>query len=230
MRRLLLSLVATSLSAVAFLVAPAQAATVIERAQARLNALHCDAGPVDGRLGEWTRSGIIRFQSRHRLAQSGRLDRATTLRLYADRARRCDRRPVPSASGRGRRIVISQRQNWVWLVRADGSVVRQGGIVDHPGVLARGSYRHGSYCGRAARIRRNSSSGGTLRLDNFVRFAPCGIGFHRIPTYPGSGAQIHRDHLLGTNLRASHGCIRVSRAMSLKIWGFARIGTPVRVV
>ena len=75
--------------------------------------------------------------------------------------------------------MISQRQNWVWLVRANGTVRAQGGMVDNPGELGRGSYRTGSYCGRAARIERNSS--GEVWLDNFVRFAACGFGFHRIP-------------------------------------------------
>jgi hypothetical protein len=67
-------------------------------------------------------------------------------------------------------------------------------------------------------------------LENFVRFAPCGIGFHRIPTYRSNGAQMHPDWLLGTNLTESHGCIRLSRAMSRRVWGFTTVRTPVRVV
>ena len=63
-----------------------------------------------------------------------------------------------------------------------------------------------------------------------MRFAPCGIGFHQVPQYRSSGAQIHSSHLLGTNLRESHGCVRVSRAMSQRIWDFARPGTKVVVV
>ena len=81
-------------------------------------------------------------------------------------------------------------------------------MVDNAGELGRGSYRVGSYCGRAARIERNRS--GEVWLDNFVRFAACGFGFHRIPTSMSNGAQIHPDWMLGTNLRESHGCIRLS--------------------
>ena len=158
--------------------APAHASVDVAKWQRRLNALHCDAGPADGRTGTWTRSAIIRFQSRHGLAQTGSPNAATRTRLFASNARRCDVRPVP-ASGSGRRIVISQKQNWVWLVAAGNRVVAQGGIVDNPGELHKGGYRTGSYCGRPARVRKNTS--GSLWLDNFVRFAPCGFGFHRIP-------------------------------------------------
>ena len=208
---------------------PASAAASTERAQRRLNSLGCNAGPVDGTLGGWTRSAVMRFQSRHRLAQTGRLTTTTRTRLYADSARRCDTRPVPAGSGTGRRIVISQRQNWVWLVRANGTVRAQGGMVDNTGELGRGSYHVGSYCGRAARIERNSS--GEVWLDNFVRFAACGFGFHRIPRAMSNGAQIHPDWMLGTNLRSSHGCIRLSNALSEKVWDFtAGGGTKGRVV
>ena len=125
--------------------------------------------------------------------------------------------------------MISQRQNWVWLVDARNKVTAQGGIVDNPGVLHRGSFRTGSYCGRSARVKRNRS--GSLWLDNFVRFAPCGIGFHRIPRAMSNGRQMHADHLLGTNLATSHGCIRLSAGMSKRIWTMtAARRTAVKVV
>ena len=60
---------------------------------------------------------------------------------------------MPAGSGSGRRIVISQRHNWVWVVGAGNRVLAQGGVMDNPGELRRGSYRTGSYCGRAARVR-----------------------------------------------------------------------------
>ncbi|KQY64113.1 L,D-transpeptidase family protein [Nocardioides sp. Root140] len=205
------------------------ALTATERAQRQLNSLGCNAGPVDGNAGSWTKSAVVRFQSRHGLAQTGTLNPATRTRLYADSARRCDVRPVPARSGTGRRIVISQAQNWVWLVGPAGRTIAQGGMIDNAGELARGSYGTGSYCGRAARVRLNRS--GSVWLDNFVRFAPCGFGFHQIPRSMSSGAQIHADWLLGTNMAASHGCIRLSRAMSFKVWDFTAAGrTPVRVV
>lgn len=201
-----------------------------KRAQHRLNHLQCQAGPADGEVGRWTRSAIVRFQSRAGIAQNGRLDKPTRQRLYAGSAPRCDRRPVPARSGEGRRIVISQAQNWVWLVGPRGRIVEQGGMVDNPRVLRKGAHTVGSYCGRTARIRLNQTAGGTVWLDNFVRFAPCGIGFHRIPRYQSTGRQIHADWILGTNMSASHGCIRLSRQLSTKVWDFATLRTPVRVL
>ena len=232
----LLPLLASFVAVIALVLAssPAPAAGTsgtawAERAQRRLNQLGCDAGPVDGVIAGHTRAAVLRFQSRHRLAQSGRLDARTRDRLYADFALRCDLRPVPAHSGTGRRIVISQRQNWVWLVGPRG-VLAQGGVVDNPSVLARGAHATGGYCGRAARIRQNTTTSGEVWLENFVRFAPCGIGFHRIPTSRSNGAQIHADWMLGTNLAESHGCIRLSRRLSLRLWTFTERRTPVRVV
>ena len=232
MKRLLPLVVALATAvALAVTAAPAHAGEAwVEKAQRRLNALHCNAGPADGDLGPWTRSAVLRFQSRHGMAQTGKLSAAVRKRLYAQTARRCDVRPVPAASGTGRRIVISQRQNWVWLVGPQGGVRRQGGVVDLPSELSKGWHATGSYCGRAARIRRNTTTSGSVWLENFVRFAPCGIGFHRIPTYQSNGAQMHPDWYLGTNLTRSHGCIRLSKGMSLRLWDFTRKRTRVRVV
>jgi hypothetical protein len=215
--------------ATVLLPAPGQASPGARADQRRLNALGCSAGPVDGRLGTWTRSALVRFQSANGLARTGTPTPATRKRMYAGRQVRCDRRPVPRGTT-GRRIVISQGQNYVWLVRADGSVAAQGGVVDNPRYLRAGTYTAGPKCGRSGKIRDNSDASGRLRLQNFTRFAPCGMGFHRIPQYRSNGAQIHPDFLLGTDYKESHGCIRVSRAMSYRIWDFASPGTRVVVV
>ena len=220
----LLTIVATVLVA-----SPGLASDGTAKAQRRLNALGCNAGPVDGRTGTWTRTAVVLFQAANRLAQSGSLTPVTRTRLYAAAPVRCTARPVPGHRT-GRRIVISQTQNWVWLVRADGRVLAQGGVVDNPRYLRAGTYTAGAKCGRAARIRDNSDASGRLRLHSFTRFAACGIGFHQIPQYRSNGAQIHADFLLGTDFAESHGCIRVSRAMSHRIWDFAAAGTKVVVL
>jgi peptidoglycan hydrolase-like protein with peptidoglycan-binding domain len=210
---------------------PADAITVsqLKLAQTRLNRLGCIAGPVDGKAGAMTKAATVRFQSANVLSQTGSLNSTTYSRLMASTAKRCDVRPVPRRSGTGRRIVISQTQNWVWLVDARGKIVRQGGIIDNPRFLKAGNYTSGAKCGRAARLRKNTD-GGRLYLNNFVRFAPCGIGFHQIPTYKANGRQIHADWLLGTNYKASHGCIRVTASMSVAIWSFAARATHVVVI
>ncbi len=197
-------------------------------AQRRLNALGCAAGPVDGRHSIRLRAALVRLQAADRLPQSGRLDAATRSLLAAPQPVRCDRRPVPGADS-GRRVVVSQGQNYVWLVGRAGRVVAEGPVIDNPAVLHPGRYRTGSQCGRAARIRANSDYSGRYRLESFVRFAPCGVGFHRVPVDRGTGRQLHSDRLLGTDLRRSHGCLRVSRTLSQAIWGFATPGTRVLV-
>jgi peptidoglycan hydrolase-like protein with peptidoglycan-binding domain len=217
------------------LVSPASAAdgaadrAWVRAAQRTLDRLHCDAGPADGKVGAHTRSAVVRLQTRHGLPATGRFTRATRALLASGRAHRCDVRPVPEGTGKGRRIVVSQAQNWVWLVGRSGRVVAQGGIVDNPAVLHRGTWRTRSYCGRAARVRLNRS--GSLWLDDFVRFAPCGIGFHRIPRRMSTGRQIHPDWYLGTDLAGdSHGCVRLSRRMAERVWAFtAGRTTTVRV-
>lgn len=217
--------------ALVYLPTPANAAKAwITDAQRRLNSLNCHAGPADGTLDPRTRSAVVRFQSRHRMAQTGKLSRPVRTKLRSGNAQRCDLRPLPRSSGIGRRIVLSQTQNWVWLVGPKGSIIAQGGVVDLPSELSKGWHPTGSYCGRAARIKRNTTTSGQVWLNNFVRFAPCGIGFHQIPTYRSNGRQIHPDWLLGTNFTRSHGCIRLSRAMSLKVWNFTTQRTRVRVV
>jgi hypothetical protein len=183
---------------------------------------------VDGKIGQMTQAATIRFQAANKMTQNGSLAGTTYSRLLAASAKRCDVRAVP-ASGGGKRIVISQGQNYLWLIDAAGKVVRQGGIIDNPSYLKPGTYSTGSKCGRAARIKRNTD-GASLYLNNFVRFAPCGIGFHQIPTYKSNGAQIHGDWLLGTNKKASHGCIRVQKSMSDAIWNFTTSSTKVVVV
>ncbi|HSX66838.1 L,D-transpeptidase [Nocardioides sp.] len=156
---------------------------------------------------------------------------ATWRKLEATRKVRCDRRPVPAYSGSGKRIVVSRTQNYVWLVRSDGTVRWQGGIIDNPSVWSSGTYRTGSVCGRPAHVRYNSDYSGTLRLDHFTRLRTnlCGVGFHRIPVRKSNGAQIHADWLLGTNLQASHGCMRVSARTASEIWDFTQSAVTVVV-
>jgi Putative peptidoglycan binding domain/L,D-transpeptidase catalytic domain len=209
---------------------PADALTKaqIRWSQTRLNQLGCTAGPADGVVGQMTKAATIRFQSANRLSQTGTINNATHYKLRYG-SKRCDLRPVPARSGTGRRIVMSQSQNWIWVIDSRGKLVRTGGIIDNPRYLRPGTYYTGSKCGRSGRIKRNTD-GGRLYLNNFVRFAPCGVGMHQIPTYKSSGRQIHADWLLGTNYRESHGCIRVSKGMSDTIWIFTQSRTKVVVV
>jgi peptidoglycan hydrolase-like protein with peptidoglycan-binding domain len=200
-------------------------------AQKRLNDLGCSAGTVDGVMGTRTKAAIIKFQAANALTQAGSMTTATWRKLEATRKVRCDRRPVPGSSGTGRRIVVSRTQNYVWLVRSDGTVRWQGGIIDNPSIWPSGSYRTGSACGRAAHVLHNSDYSGTLRLDHFSRVQTglCGVAFHRVPVRKSNGTQIHADWVLGTNLLASHGCMRVSARTATEIWDFSQAAVKVVV-
>lgn len=222
------AVVAGSLSTAPAGAVKAGAAGPATRAHHQLSSLGCSAGPVTGAVAPRLRAAVIRFQAANGLAQDGRLGRRTRARLYAESPVRCDDRPVVT-SGQGRRVVISQRQNYVWLVRADGTVAGEGPMVDNPAVLRPGSFRVGSHCGRAAKIRRNSDYSGAFWLPFFTRFAPCGVGFHQVPLHKTDGTQLHPDWLLGTDLRRSHGCIRMSRELVARVWTFAGPGTRVVV-
>lgn len=131
---------------------------------------------------------------------------------------------VPQRSGQGRRVVFSQSDQRVWLVRADGSTQRtylvSGSAYDN---LDPGSYRVFSRSEQAWGI----DDSGTMRW--FVRFAQgpnAAIGFHDIPIDDGERVQTHAQ--LGTPL--SHGCVRQRTSDALAMWEFAPLGTPVVVV
>jgi hypothetical protein len=209
--------------------APATASTAWEHAQWRLNNFGCDAGTMTGAANDHTRAAIIRFQAANWLSQTGTLTDATKAKLLKTTSVHCDKRPVPSRTGTGRRMVISQKQNWIWLVRADGSIAAQGGMIDNPDVVSVGTYYSGSKCGRPAKILHNRSYDLKLQLDYFTRIIACGVGIHRVPTYVGTDTQIHPNWMLGTNMMTSHGCTRVSNETAKHIWYFADPGTKVVV-
>lgn len=218
-----------AVAGIAITAQPAAAARTTTVAQRLLNDAGCDAGTPDGSLGTRSRAALIKFQAANRLPQTAALDAGTWSRLEAARKVRCDRRPVPGASGGGQRIVVSRTQNYLWLVRADGSVRWQGGIIDNPGVFGARSYRSGADCGRAAHIRWNSDYSKGLWLEHYTRIQTglCGVGFHRVPAYKSTGNQIHPDWYLGTNLKQSHGCLRVSARTAREIWDFTQGAVPV---
>ena len=120
-------------------------------------------------------------------------------------------------------------QNWIWLIGAENRVLAQGGIVDNPGELHTRDLSHrlllrprrpGSAQNRAARCGWTTSCGS--------RRAGSASTASRAPR--PSGRQIHPDWYLGTNLATSHGCIRLSAAMSTRVWNFTAAGrTTVRV-
>jgi hypothetical protein len=131
--------------------------------------------------------------------------------------------PLPAKSGDGRRVVFSESQQRVWLVREDGTVKRtylvSGSLTDnlHPGTYAVYS---------RSELAWGVDDSGTMKW--FVRFTSgdsAAIGFHDIPVNDGKPLQTLSQ--LGTP--QSHGCIRQKESDAKALWKFAPLDTPVVV-
>lgn len=142
----------------------------------------------------------------------------------AEAAQAADPEALPADTGKGRRIVLSEEAQRVWLVREDGSVRRT--------YLVSGSVEDNLDPGRYAVFSKSRWAVGVDDsgvMEFFVRFAHgqhAAIGFHTIPTKLGTALQSRAE--LGTP--QSHGCIRQARADAVSLWNFAPEGTPVVVI
>jgi len=131
---------------------------------------------------------------------------------------------LPADSGAGRRVVFSETEQRVWLVRSNGSVRRT--------YLVSGSLEDNLDLGTYAVFSRSRWAVGVDDsgvMEFFVRFAHgqnAAIGFHTIPTKLGTPLQARAQ--LGTP--QSHGCIRQARADAISLWKFALEGAEVVVV
>ena len=149
---------------------------------------------------------------------------STTDRVARRAAEQVSDPALPAHSGSGRRVVLSEERQRVWLVGADGVVRRtylvSGSVEDnlHPGTYAVYS---------RSRWAVGVDDSGVMQY--FVRFTrgPTGaaIGFHTIPTKDGRALQTRAQ--LGTP--RSHGCVRQRTTDAIALWEFAPIGTPVVV-
>ena len=196
-------------------------------AKSKLRSLGCFIGPARAQ-GPRLETAVIRFQAANGVTQSGNLTKATMRRLQKANAVHCDDRPVPSHTGSGRRVVMSQGQNWLWIVNKNDVVVAQGGVVDNDW-LPQDVYYTGAQCGKPARSRYRTDRSGGLEIDWFVRFHDCIVGFHAIPVSKRTGQPIHPDYYAGTDLSKSHGCIRMPTPLIKELYDFAAVRTKVVV-
>jgi lipoprotein-anchoring transpeptidase ErfK/SrfK len=135
-------------------------------------------------------------------------------------------RPLPPASGSGRRIVYAERSAHLWVVGADGTVLRDykvTGRIDRPRA---GTYHVWS------KSETTSNPKEKLTFDLMVRFARgytgAPIGFHTIPrTY--SGHPIQSESQLGTPVGRG-GCVRQSRIDATWLYSWVRVGDTVVVL
>ena len=139
-------------------------------------------------------------------------------------AEEIDPEALPAQSGQGRRIVFSETEQRVWLVRRNGTVRRT--------YLVSGSTEDNLDPGRYSVYSKSRWAVGVDDsgvMEFFVRFAhgkQAAIGFHTIPTKLGTALQSRAQ--LGTP--QSHGCIRQAKSDAISLWKFAPEGTPVVVI
>ncbi len=135
-------------------------------------------------------------------------------------------RKLPADSGVGRRIVYSQHRGHVWVVGADGRVVRDYPVTGRIGRPSPGSYRVFSKSPTAV----NPTA--KVRFDLMVRFAHgitgAAIGFHTIPRWY-DGRPIQRVDQLGQMIGAG-GCVRQSKADARWLYRWASVGDRVVVL
>ena len=132
--------------------------------------------------------------------------------------------PLPPGSGSGRRIVYSNPAQRVWLVEADGTVVRS--------YLVSGKYQTPAAATYSVYSKSRSTSAGHdgITMSNMVRFArgaELAIGFHGIPR-DANGRPLQGDDDLG-GFRSA-GCVRQSDGDAAYLYEWAPLGTTVVVL
>ena len=135
-------------------------------------------------------------------------------------------RPLPARSGTGRRIVYAETAAHLWVVGDDGAVIRDYAVTGRVGRPKPAVYHVYSKSTVA------TNPGEKLRFEYMVRFAVgltgARIGFHTIPRYV-DGVPIQSESQLGRAI-GSGGCVRQTRADSVWLYGWSRVGDPVVVL
>ena len=135
-------------------------------------------------------------------------------------------RRAPAGSGQGRRIVYRESTMHLWVVGADGAVLRDYPVTGRPGWPRPGTYHVFAKDTATA----SPTYGVTFRW--MVRFAhghALDIGFHDIPRWIGSGRPIQSERDLGAPI-GHGGCVRQTTAQARWLFGWASIGTTVVVL
>jgi hypothetical protein len=131
---------------------------------------------------------------------------------------------LPARSGAGRRVVYSNRMQWVWVVDRSGAVIRAMPVSGRRGVPEPGTYRVTSQS-----VKSFSLDVEGVWFDHMTRFAvgPDGgnVGFHAIPRQFGRPMQTEEQ--LGSF--QGSGCVRMEAADARFVYRWARPGTTVIV-
>ena len=133
---------------------------------------------------------------------------------------------LPAHSGVGRRIVYQESTMHLWVVDADGTVLRDYPVTGRPGWPRPGAYAVFSKVPVAASPKYH------VTFDWMVRFAhgnELNIGFHDIPRLMGSGVKIQAEDELGAPI-GHGGCVRQRTVDAKWLYAWATVGTPVVVL
>ncbi len=191
----------------------------------------------DGCFGAQTETSVRRYQSSKGLVADGIVGNCTWKAILGDpvpqsciaklkptTASSSTSSAKPAQCGNKKCVVIDQAANQVRAYASNGSLALQGGMVDNPSKLPKGTYWIGYK--QASGI---DDSSATVWLPNYMQFSG-DIGFHKIPINKTSGNHIHSESYLGTNQKQSGGCIRLGSGFSDQLWSFAPVGTAVVVI
>ena len=133
---------------------------------------------------------------------------------------------LPAHSGTGLRIVYQESTMHLWVVGADGAVLRDYPVTGRPGWPRPGTYHVFSKVPVAASPKYH------VVFDWMVRFAhgnELNIGFHDIPRLMGSGVRIQAEDQLGAPI-GHGGCVRQRTVDAKWLYSWAAIGTTVVVL
>ena len=135
-------------------------------------------------------------------------------------------KPLPKGSGTGRRIVYQQSSMHLWVIEADGTVVRDYPVTGRPGWPRVGTYQVFSKAINAASPRYGVTFGWMLR---FAHGHALSIGFHSIPRWMDSGKPIQSESSLGAPI-GHGGCVRQREVDAKWLFQWAPVGTKVVVL
>ncbi len=133
---------------------------------------------------------------------------------------------LPAHSGTGRRIVYQESTMHLWVVDADGTVVRDYPVTGRPGWPLAGTYHVFSKELSAVSPKYH------VTFDWMVKFAhghTLPIGFHSIPRWMGSGKPIQSASSLGAPIGIG-GCVRQTVAEAKWLYAWTPLGTTVVVL
>ena len=133
---------------------------------------------------------------------------------------------LPGGSGTGRRIVYQQSSMHLWVIDADGTIIRDYPVTGRPGWPLVGTYHVFSKAVSTASPKYGVTFGWMVR---FAHGRELSIGFHSIPRSMKTGLPIQSESSLGAPI-GHGGCVR-QRAVDAKwLYGWAAIGTTVVVL